>query len=119
MTHSIHFIYGNMVFRHMGSAGSPPGGSPSCPAARLEQTGDSGGKNEGRKEGRVLFNDAFNTFYLRFYGIGPMVKDHSDSERGNVLLPHGLLFPISSKGGFICIIPPTGYHIPWSLLHQS
>ena len=26
-----------------------------------------------------------------------MVKDHSDSERGNLLLPHGLLFPTSSK----------------------
>ena len=26
-----------------------------------------------------------------------MVKDHSDSERGNPLLPHGLLFPINSK----------------------
>ena len=34
-----------------------------------------------------------------------MVKDHSDSKRGNLLLPHGLLFPISSKGSFICIIP--------------
>ena len=34
-----------------------------------------------------------------------MVKDHSDSERGNPLPPHGLLFPISSKGSFICIIP--------------
>ena len=29
-----------------------------------------------------------------------MVKDHSDSERGNPLPPHGLLFPISSKGYF-------------------
>ena len=29
-----------------------------------------------------------------------MVKDHSDSERGNPLPPHGLLFPISSKGFF-------------------
>ena len=29
-----------------------------------------------------------------------MVKDHSDSERGNPLPPHGLLFPISSKGCF-------------------
>ena len=28
-----------------------------------------------------LFNDALNTFYLRLYGIGHMVKDHSDSER--------------------------------------
>ena len=34
-----------------------------------------------------------------------MVKDHSDSERGNPLPPHGLLFPISSKGSFICTIP--------------
>ena len=25
-----------------------------------------------------------------------MVKDHSDSERGNPLPPHGLLFPIST-----------------------
>ena len=37
-----------------------------------------------------------------------MVKDHSDSERENLLPPHGLLFPISSKGSFICIIPETG-----------
>ena len=60
------------------------------------------------KEGNVLFNDALNTFYLRLYGIRHMVKDHSDSERGNPLPPHGLLFPISSKGSFICIIPQTG-----------
>ena len=39
-----------------------------------------------------------------------MVKDHSDSERGNQLLPHGLLFPISSKGSFICIIPDRLAH---------
>ena len=31
-----------------------------------------------------------------------MVKDYSDSERGNLLLPlHRLLFPISSNGSFI------------------
>ena len=45
-----------------------------------------------------LFNDALNTFYLQLYGIGHMIKDHSDNERGNPLPPHGLLFPISSKG---------------------
>ena len=33
-----------------------------------------------------------------------MVKDHSNSKRGNPVPPHGLLFPISSKGSFICII---------------
>ena len=60
-----------------------------------------------RKEGNVLFNDALNTFYLRLYGIGHMVKDHSDGERGNSLPPHGLLFPINSKGSFICTIPQT------------
>ena len=75
--------------------------------------------NSGRKEGNVLFNDALNTFYLRLYGVGHMVKDHSDSERGNPLPPHRLLFPIISKGSFICIIPHTGYYIPRSLLHQS
>ena len=63
---------------------------------------------EGRKEGNVLFNDALNTFYLQLYGVIHMVKDHSDSKRGNPLPPHGLLFPISSKGSFICIIPQTG-----------
>ena len=52
--------------------------------------------NEGRKEGNVLFNDALNTFYVRLYGVGHMVKDHSDSERGNPLLPHGLLFLINT-----------------------
>ena len=61
-----------------------------------------------RKEGSVLFNDALNTFYLRLYGVGHMVKDHLDSELGNPLLPHGLLFPNSSKGSFICTIPQTG-----------
>ena len=65
-------------------------------------------RKEGRKEGNVLFNDALNTFYLRLYGITHMIKDHSDSEKGNLLLPHGLLFPISSKGSFIGIIPQTG-----------
>ena len=65
--------------------------------------------DNGRKEGRsVLFYDALNPFYLRLYGVGHTVKDHSDSERGNLLPPHGLLFPISSKGSFICIIPQTG-----------
>ena len=57
----------------------------------------------------VLFNDALNTFYLRLYGVRHMVKDHSDSEKGNPLLPpHGLLLSINSKGSFICTIPQTG-----------
>ena len=46
-----------------------------------------------------------------------MVKDHSDSDSGNLLPPHGLLFLISSKGSFICTIQ-TVEHILWPSLHQ-
>ena len=60
------------------------------------------------RERNVLFNDALNTFYLRSYGVGHMVKDHSDSEKGNPLPPHRLLLSINSKGYFICTIPQTG-----------
>ena len=60
------------------------------------------------REGNVLFNDALNTFYLRLYGVRHMVKDHSDSEKGNPLPPHRLLLSINSKGSFICTIPQTG-----------
>ena len=63
---------------------------------------------EGRKN--VLFNDALNTFYLRLYGVGHMVKDHSDSERGNPLPRHRLLFPINSKGSFICHRQVSTHH---------
>ena len=49
------------------------------------------GVNPTNRERNVLFNDALNTFYLRLYGVRHMVKDHSDSERGNLLPPlHGL-----------------------------
>ena len=61
-----------------------------------------------RKEGNVLFNDTLNTFYLWLYGVGHIVKNHSDREKGNWLSPHRLLFPISSKGSFICTMPQTG-----------
>ena len=51
-----------------------------------------------KRTGSVLLNDALNTFfYLWLYGVGHMVKDHSDSEKGNPLPPHGLLFPINSS----------------------
>ena len=49
-------------------------------------------------------------FILWLYGVGHMVKDHSDSERGNLLPPHGLCFPISSKCSLICIIPDRIIH---------
>ena len=45
-------------------------------------------------------------FYLKthsthfIYGY----MDNSDSERGNPLPPHGLLFPISSKGSLNAVV---------------
>ena len=61
------------------------------------------------KEGSVLFNDALNAFIFGYMASDIiMVKDHSDSEKGNPLPQHGLLFPISSKSSFICIIPQIG-----------
>ena len=80
------------------------------------------------RKGNILFNDTLITFYLRLYEKGKemfyltthsthfiygymasdMVKDHSDSEKENLLLPHRLLFPINSKGYFMCTIPQTG-----------
>ena len=51
----------------------------------------------GRKGGRILLNDALNTFSLRLYGVRHMVKDHSGSERGKPLSPHGILLPINSR----------------------
>ena len=62
----------------------------------------------GERERNVLFNDTLNTFYLRLYGVRHMVKDHSDSEKGNPLPPHRLILSINSKGSFICTIPQTG-----------
>ena len=47
-------------------------------------------------------------FIYGIYGIRHMVKDHSDSEKGNPLPPHRLFFPINSKGSFICTITQRG-----------
>ena len=62
-----------------------------------------------RKEGKKCFiYDTLNTFYLQLYGVRHMVKDHSDTKKGNPLPPHWLLLSINSKGSFICTIPQTG-----------
>ena len=45
-------------------------------------------------------------FIYGYMVLDIMVEDQSDSKRGNLLLLlHGLLFLISSKGYFICTIP--------------
>ena len=65
----------------------------------------------------VLFNDALKSFYLRLYGVGHnMVKDHSDSERGSPLPPHGYSFRLAAR---VLLYAPFHRHIPRPLLHQS
>ena len=87
-THSTHFIYGYMV-------------SDIWLRTILIV------RKEGRKELFYLMTHSTH-FYLRLYGVTHMVKDHSDSEKQNLLPPHRLLLSINSKGSFICTIPQTG-----------
>ena len=49
-------------------------------------------------------------FYLRLYGIRYMVKDHSDSERGNPLPPHRLLFPTDKIAHTTAFVTPVVEH---------
>ena len=63
--------------------------------------------SERERKRNILFNDALNTFYLRLYGVRHMVKDHSDSEKGNPLLPHRLLLSINKQQGFFYMHHPT------------
>ena len=64
-------------------------------------------KQEGRKE--MFYLTTHSTHFIYGYMASDiiMVKDRSDSERGNSMPPHWLLFPISSKGYFISTIPQT------------
>ena len=61
----------------------------------------------GRKEMLYLTTHSTHFVYGYMASDNIMVNDDSDSDRGNPLPPHGLLFPISSKSYFICIIPQT------------
>ena len=64
------------------------------------------GQQCGRKE--MFYLTTHPTHFIYGYmGSDIMVEDHSDRKRGNPLPPHRLLFSISSKGSFICIIPQT------------
>ena len=73
-----------------------------------------------QREREVFYLTTHSTYFIYGYMASDhyMVKDHSDSEKGNLLLPHGLLFPNSSKSSFICTIPDRIAHTR-PLLHQS
>ena len=62
---------------------------------------------KGRKE--MFYLTMHSAHFIDGCIHSDMVKDHSDSKRGNLLLPlHRLLFPINSKESFIYIIPQIG-----------
>ena len=107
-THSTHFIYG--LFGVRGSLNK----KCACflpimafPVYEMQNVSQEAGRKEGRKEMFYLMTHS-TQFILQLYGVGHMVKDHTDSDRRNPLPPHGLLFPINSNGSFICTIPHTG-----------
>ena len=65
------------------------------------------------RKGKEMFylTTHWTHFIYGYIASDHMVKNHSDRERGNPLPPHRLLFSISSKGSFICIIPQDNtYH---------
>ena len=71
--------------------------------------------NDGEVLGDICSDEVLIVYiYLWLYGIGRMVKDHSDGERETRYLH----FSISRNGVFVCIIPQTGFHIARPLLFQ-
>ena len=73
----------------------------------------------GWNEGIFLFNDTLNTFNLRLYGVGHMVKDHSDSEREKPLPPHGLFSTIDLIKATIILFYLATFAINPHLLSSS
>ena len=64
---------------------------------------------EREREREMFYLTTHSTHFIYGYMASDMVKDNSDSEKGNPLPPHRLLLSINSKGSFICTIPQTGY----------
>ena len=65
-------------------------------------------RERGKYRKEMFYLTTHSTHFIYGYMASDMVKDHSDSEKGNPLPPHRLLFPINSKGSFMCTIPQTG-----------
>ena len=57
------------------------------------------------REREMFYLTTHSTHFIYGYMASDMVKDHSDSEKGNPLPPHRLFLSINSKGSFICTIP--------------
>ena len=72
-------------------------------------------KTNQERKGKVLFNNTLNTFYLWLYGVGHMVKYHTDSERGNPMPHMGYSFWLTAR---VLLYAPShrqdnSYHSLW------
>ena len=68
----------------------------------------------GRKKRNVLFSDSLNTYYLRLYGVGRMVKYHS--ARGNIRLTEIVLLCVLHRQDRTDRI---AHSRPWSSLERE
>ena len=78
-----------------------------------QQTYKTVKSNSSKKEGNVLFNDALNICYLRFYGVRHMVKCHTYNEREETRFRHmGYSFRLTAR---VLLYAPS--HIQDSTYH--
>ena len=76
------------VRENLQSIGSQQLGQTIQPISNAQIIGEN---KERRKE--MFYLTTLDTFLVLLYGVRHMVEEHSDSEKGNSLLPpHGLLF---------------------------
>ena len=54
-------------------------------------------KSKVLRRNEMFYLTTHSTHFIYCYMASYMVKDHSDSERGNLLLPHGLLFILTAR----------------------
>ena len=66
--------------------------------------------DQREREREMFYLTTHSTHFIYGYMASDMVKDHSDSEKGNPLPLHRLLLSINSKGSFICTIPDRITH---------
>ena len=61
----------------------------------------------------MLYLMMHSTYFVSFYQVSDVVRDHADSKRGNPLPPfYGLHFLIGSKM-FVINHPTDRKYIPW------
>ena len=71
-----------------------------CPKRNHRRVAAAGERSEKREREMFYLTTHSTHFIYGYMASRHMVKDHSDSEKGNPLPPHRLLLSINSKGFF-------------------